>query len=85
MARRQAAPPRPARPSELEQVEARIERQEEAVADLERQLADDWNDVELLSAHRAARAELQALLDRWETLFAQVHASSETVPSGDGH
>ena len=83
--RRQAAPPRPARPSELEQVEARIERQEEAVADLERQLADDWNDVELLSAHRAARAELQALLDRWETLFAQVHASSETVPSGDGH
>jgi ATP-binding cassette subfamily F protein 3 len=83
--RKQAAPPPPARPSELEQVEARIERQEEAVADLERQLADDWNDVELLSAHRAARAELQALLDRWETLFAQAHASSGTVPSGDGH
>jgi ATP-binding cassette, subfamily F, member 3 len=83
--RKQAAPPRPARPSELEQVEARIERQEEAVADLERRLADDWNAVELLSAHREARAELQALLDRWETLFAQAHASSGTVPSGEGH
>jgi ATP-binding cassette, subfamily F, member 3 len=83
--RKQAAPPRPARPSELEQVEARIERQEEAVADLERRLADDWNAVELLSAHRDARAELQALLDRWETLFAQAHASSGTVPSGEGH
>jgi ATP-binding cassette, subfamily F, member 3 len=74
--REQAAPPRPTRPTELEQVEARIERQEEAVADLERRLADDWNDMELLTAHRAARDELQALLDRWETLFAETHAST---------
>jgi ATP-binding cassette, subfamily F, member 3 len=78
------ARPRPARPSELEQVEARIERQEEAVADLERRLADDWNDMELLTAHRAARDELQTLLERWEALFAEAHASTGTVPTGDG-
>jgi ATP-binding cassette subfamily F protein 3 len=81
--RKKPEQPSPVRPSELDQVEARIERQEEAVADLERQLADDWNDVELLAAHRAARDELQALLDRWETLFAETHASTGTVPSAD--
>jgi len=66
----------PKRPSELEQVEARIAAQEESVADLERRLAEDWSDVALLTAHRAARDELQSLLDRWETLFADAHASS---------
>ena len=66
---------RPRRPSELEQVEARIAAQEEAVADLERKLADDWGDLELLTAHRAARDELQSLLDRWETLFEQAQAT----------
>ena len=64
----------PKRPSELEQVEARISKQEETVADLERKLADDWGDMELLTAHRAARDELQSLLDRWETLFEQAQA-----------
>jgi ATP-binding cassette subfamily F protein 3 len=66
---------RPKRPTELEEVEARIAAQEEAVANLERRLADDWGDVSLLTAHRAARDELQSLLDRWETLFEQAHAS----------
>ena len=66
----------PKRPSELEQLEERIARQEETVADLERKLADDWNDIELLTAHRAARDELQSLLDRWETLFAEAQAPS---------
>jgi ATP-binding cassette, subfamily F, member 3 len=70
------AKPRPKRPTELEEVEAQIAAQEEAVADLERRLADDWSDVALLTAHRAARDELQSLLDRWETLFEQAHASS---------
>jgi hypothetical protein len=32
-------------------------------------LAEDWNDVETLAAHRHARDELQALLQRWETAF----------------
>ena len=66
---------RPKRATELEQVEARIAEQEATVADLERKLADDWGDLELLTAHRAARDELQSLLDRWETLFEQAQAS----------
>jgi ATP-binding cassette subfamily F protein 3 len=68
-------PPKAKRAGELERVEARIAAQEEAVADLERQLADDWSDLELLTAHRAARDELQSLLDRWETLFEQAQAT----------
>jgi ATP-binding cassette subfamily F protein 3 len=64
----------PKRPNELDQVEAQIARQEETVANLERRLADDWSDMELLTAHRAARDELQSLLERWETLFEQAQA-----------
>jgi ATP-binding cassette subfamily F protein 3 len=60
---------KPAGPTALELVEAEITRQEEAVADLERQLAEDWGNVELLAAHRAARDELHQLLARWEQLF----------------
>jgi ATP-binding cassette, subfamily F, member 3 len=67
--RKTAPPPKPAGPSPLELVEAEIGRQEEAVAELERQLAEDWGNVELLAAHRAARDELQQLLARWEQLF----------------
>jgi ATP-binding cassette subfamily F protein 3 len=56
-------------PSELERIEAEIADRESAVAELERRLAEDWNDVEMLAAHRQARDELQALLQRWEALF----------------
>jgi ATP-binding cassette, subfamily F, member 3 len=63
------APPKPAGPSALDRVEAEIASQEEAVAELERRLAEDWGNVELLTAHRAARDELQQLLARWEALF----------------
>jgi ATP-binding cassette, subfamily F, member 3 len=63
------APPKPAAPSALDRIEADIARQEEAVAELERRLAEDWGNVELLTAHRAARDELQQLLARWEALF----------------
>jgi ATP-binding cassette subfamily F protein 3 len=64
-------PPRlqAAGPTALELVEVDIERQEQTVADLERQLADDWTNVELLREHRAARDELQALFARWEQLL----------------
>ena len=65
---------RPPRPTELEQLEGRISRQEEAVAELERRLADDWSDVETLAAHRQARDELQGLLSRWERLFEEAQA-----------
>ena len=32
-------------------------------------LAEDWGDVEVLAAHKAARDRLQSLLERWEQLF----------------
>jgi len=60
---------RKAGPSELERIEAEIAERETVVADLERRLADDWNDVETLAAHRRARDELQALLQQWEMVF----------------
>ena len=60
---------RPESPSELERIEAEIAEREGVVAELERRLAADWNDVETLTAHRRARDELQALLERWETVF----------------
>ena len=66
-------PPKPAprarRPSELDRLEAEIAAREETIAELERKLAEDWGDVETLTAHRRARDELAALLERWETLF----------------
>ena len=71
---KQVSDTRPKRSTQLERVEAEIAAKEEAVADLERRLADDWGNVELLAAHRAARDELQGLLDRWETLFEQAQA-----------
>jgi ATP-binding cassette subfamily F protein 3 len=73
-------PPRPKRetpkseprpePSALELVEREVELAEARVAELERQLAVDWADVKLVDAHRAARTELERLLNRWEALFA---------------
>ena len=78
---RSAAKPRsrPARrkPTELELLEARIAETEARVADLERTLADDWTNMDVLSSHRAARDDLRKLLARWEELFesAQTPAS----------
>jgi len=65
---------RPPRPNELEQLEGRISQQEQAVADLERRLAQDWGDVDALAAHRQAREELQGLISRWERLFEEAQA-----------
>jgi ATP-binding cassette, subfamily F, member 3 len=64
-------PAKPRQPSELDRIESEIAEREAAVAELERRLADDWSDVETLAAHRRARDELQALLQRWETAFEQ--------------
>jgi len=63
--------PAPARkvPSELELVEAQIAATEARVSELEGELAVDWANMDVLSAHRAARDELKALLGRWELLF----------------
>jgi ATP-binding cassette, subfamily F, member 3 len=68
-----ARTPAPRR-SELALIEERIAAQEEAVADLERRLAEDWGDVQTLAAHRSARDELQALLSEWEQVFERSQA-----------
>ena len=68
------AKPKPKRPTALELLEADIERQEERVANLERQLAEDWANADLLRAHRVARDELQALFARWEDLLEHADA-----------
>jgi len=72
--RPKAAAPKPAGPSELEQIESQIAAREQAVAELEQRLAEDWADTDTLAAHRAARDELQELLARWEQLFDQTRA-----------
>jgi ATP-binding cassette subfamily F protein 3 len=69
-----SAPAKPPAPTELERIEADIAAHEEAVSDLERRLADDWSDVEMLAAHRRARDELQTLLSRWEEVFERSQA-----------
>ena len=71
------AKPKPAArkgPTPLELVEAEIARAETRVGDLEAKIAEDWTNVDLVSAHRAARDDLQALLERWEQLFEQAGA-----------
>ena len=68
------APARKPRPNDLERIEAAIAALEATVAELERQLAEDWGDVDTLAAHRRARDELQALLARWEELFERSQA-----------
>jgi ATP-binding cassette subfamily F protein 3 len=73
---RPARPGRP-RPTELDRVEAAIAAAEARVVELERRLAEDWTNMDTLTAHRAARDELQALLERWEQLFEAAQAPAE--------
>jgi ATP-binding cassette subfamily F protein 3 len=68
-AQRPAAKTKTPRPSELERLESDIAVREAEIADLERQLADDWSNVDVVAAHRRARDDLQTLLTRWEQLF----------------
>jgi ATP-binding cassette, subfamily F, member 3 len=65
---------KPKPPPELVELEAEIEILEERIAELERRLAEDWQDVNAVAAHRAARAKLADLLARWETLFEGAQA-----------
>jgi ATP-binding cassette, subfamily F, member 3 len=62
-------------PTELEVLESEIARVEARIAELERELADDWTNMDVLGAHRAARDELVRLLERWEVLFGKAHAT----------
>ena len=77
---RAAAPaPRPQQraPTELELLEAEIAANEERVADLEKKLADDWTNMDVLAAHRTSREELRNLLALWERLFEAAQRSSD--------
>jgi ATP-binding cassette subfamily F protein 3 len=65
---------KPRRPSALERIEAEIAAREAEVAELEKKLADDWTDVDVLAAHKRSRDALTALLERWEQLFDQAQA-----------
>ncbi|HJU36804.1 MAG TPA: hypothetical protein VJ716_05235, partial [Gaiellaceae bacterium] len=74
-ARKQTAQkPKPRRPSALERIEAEIAVREAEVAELEKKLAEDWTDVDVLAAHKRSRDALTALLERWEQLFDQAQA-----------
>jgi ATP-binding cassette subfamily F protein 3 len=64
-----AAAAKKPRPSELERIEAEIAAREAEVAELEKKLAEDWTDVDVLAAHKRSRDALTALLERWEQLF----------------
>ena len=50
---------------------AEIAAREAEVAELEKKLAEDWTDVDVLAAHKRSRDALTALLERWEQLFEQ--------------
>ena len=70
--------PKPERrePTELDRVEKRISELEPRVAELEGQLAEKWTDMDLLASYTASREELDALLARWEVLFAEAQADA---------
>jgi ATP-binding cassette subfamily F protein 3 len=74
--RERERPRRPvkAKPTDLELVELEVARAEERVAELELKLAADWGDMSLLTAHREAREDLAALLQRWESVFEDAQA-----------
>jgi ATP-binding cassette, subfamily F, member 3 len=74
--KRREPAPRPARrgPTELERLESRIAETERRLAELEGKLATDWTNMDVLTAHRAARDELTRLLERWEVLFEEPDA-----------
>ena len=69
------SPPQPRRPSELELIEGEVVAREQEVAELERRLAEDWNDTDVVRAHTRAREELKLLLARWEDLFERSQTS----------
>jgi ATP-binding cassette subfamily F protein 3 len=67
-------PAKKPRPSELERIEAEIAAREAEVAQLEKKLAENWTDVDVLAAHKRSRDALASLLERWEQLFDQAQA-----------
>ena len=79
--------PKRQRSSALELIEKEIAAREAEVAELEKKLAEDWTNVDVLAAHKRSRDALTALLERWEQLFEQARiavASRSLVPNCAG-
>jgi ATP-binding cassette, subfamily F, member 3 len=66
--------PKAKRAAALQRLEAEIAARETEVGELEKKLAEDWTDVDVLAAHKRSRDALTALLERWEQLFEQAQA-----------
>ena len=63
-----------ARHESAQQLQTPAKNYRELLAVVYKRLAEDWGDVNLLAAHRAARDGLQSLLARWEDLFERSQA-----------
>ena len=66
------------RARERERLEQEIERLQSQLSTLEQELAEDWADLEKLSAFRTTRARVDRLLERWETLVEEEEPESST-------
>jgi ATP-binding cassette subfamily F protein 3 len=64
------------RAHERERLEQEIERLQSQLSTLEQELAEDWADLEKLSAFRTTRARVDRLLERWETLVEEEEPES---------
>jgi ATP-binding cassette subfamily F protein 3 len=66
-------------PVERERVglEQEIERLESQLSTLEQELAEDWADLEKLSAFRTTRARVDRLLERWDALVKDEETESD--------
>jgi ATP-binding cassette, subfamily F, member 3 len=74
--------PRPERPKkspdakERGRLEQEIERLENQLTSQERELADDWANLEKLSAYRITRERVDRLVERWEELVEEESSQS---------
>ena len=57
-------------------LEQEIERLQSQLSTLEQELAEDWADLEKLSAFRTTRARVDRLLERWEALVEEEEPES---------
>jgi len=67
------------RERERKRLEQEIERLESQLSTFERELAEDWADLEKLSAFRTTRARVDRLLERWEALVEEEEPGSGDV------